>query len=61
MPSRFAQHADRRVRARSYASGGDGTSRVPRIAGDVTAGSAPFPVSYASCAERRRLYLLWRG
>jgi hypothetical protein len=39
----------------SYASGGGGTSRVPRIAGDVTAGSAPLPVGYASCAGRRRL------
>ena len=41
----------------SYASGGGGASRVPRIAGDVTAGSALascVPVSYAPCAERRR-------
>jgi hypothetical protein len=30
---------------------------VPRIAGDVTAGSAPLPVSYALCAERRRLLI----
>ena|ERR1039458_6002000 len=43
----------------SYASGGGGggASRVPRIAGDVTAGSALVscvPVSYALGAERRR-------
>ena len=41
----------------SYASGGGGASRVPRIAGDVTAGPALVscvPVSYALCAERRR-------
>ena len=41
----------------SYASGGGGASRVPRIAGDVIAGSALascVPVSYAPCAERRR-------
>jgi len=41
----------------SYASGGGGASRVPRIAGDVTAGSALVScvlVSYAPCAERRR-------
>jgi len=43
----------------SYASdGGGGASRVPRIAGDVAAGSALVScvlVSYAPCAERRRL------
>jgi hypothetical protein len=42
----------------SYASGGGGASRVPRIAGGVTAGSALVScvlVSYAPCAERRRL------
>jgi hypothetical protein len=41
----------------SYASGGGGASRVPRIAGDVTAGSALVScvlVSYAPRAERRR-------
>jgi hypothetical protein len=41
----------------SYASGGGGTSRVPRIAGDVTAGLALVNcvlVSYAPCVERRR-------
>jgi len=41
----------------SYASGGGGASRVPRIAGDVIAGSALascVPVNYAPCAERRR-------
>jgi len=41
----------------SYASGGGGASRVPRIAGDVTAGSALVScvlVSYAPGAERRR-------
>jgi hypothetical protein len=41
----------------SYASGGSGASRVPRIAGDVTAGPALVScvlVSYAPCAERRR-------
>ena len=41
----------------SYASGGGGASRVPRIAGDVTAGSALVScvlVSYAPCAERHR-------
>ncbi len=41
----------------SYASGGGGASRVPRIAGDVTAGPALVScvlVSYAPCAERRR-------
>ena len=42
----------------SYASGGGGASRVPRIAGDVTAVPALVScvlVSYAPCAERRRL------
>jgi hypothetical protein len=42
----------------SYASGGGGASRMPRIAGDVTAGPALVSrvlVSYAPCAERRRL------
>jgi hypothetical protein len=42
----------------SYASGGGGASRVPPIAGDVTAGPALVScvlVSYAPCAERRRL------
>jgi hypothetical protein len=48
----------------SYASGGGGaschidTSRVPRIAGDVTAGPALVScvlAGYAPCAERRRL------
>ena len=42
----------------SYASGGGGASRVPRIAGDVTAGSARVScvlVGYAPCTERRRL------
>ena len=51
-----ADHNDGYARA-SYASGGGGTSRVPRIAGDVIAGSALascVPVSYAPCAERRR-------
>lgn len=41
----------------SYASGGGGASRVPRIAGDVTAGAAFVSgvlVSCAPCAERRR-------
>ena len=41
----------------SYASGGGGASRVPRIAGDVTAGPALVScvlVSYAPYAERRR-------
>jgi hypothetical protein len=41
----------------SYASGGGGTSRVPRIAGDVTAGPALVSyvlVSYTPCVERRR-------
>ncbi len=41
----------------SYASGGGGASRVPRLAGDVTAGSALVScvlVGYAPCAERRR-------
>jgi hypothetical protein len=48
----------------SYASGGGGASRVPRIAGDVTAGSALVScvlVSYAPCAERRAFDLLRRG
>jgi hypothetical protein len=48
----------------SYASGGGGASRVPRIAGDVTAGSALVScvlVSYAPCTEGRRFDLLWRG
>lgn len=48
----------------SYASGGGGASRVPRIAGDVIAGSALAScvlVSYAPCAERRRFDLLRRG
>jgi hypothetical protein len=42
----------------SYASGGGCASRVPRIAGDVTAGPALVScvlVGYAPCAERRRL------
>jgi hypothetical protein len=41
----------------SYASGGGGASRVPRIAGDVIAGPALVScvlVGYAPCAERRR-------
>ncbi len=41
----------------SYASGGGGASRVPRIAGDVTAGPALVScvlVGYAPCVERRR-------
>src|SRR5450755_1870932 len=41
----------------SYASGGGGASRMPRIAGDVAAGSALVScvlVSYAPGAERRR-------
>ena len=45
------------TRAQSYASGGGGASRVPRIAGDVTAGPALVScvlVSDAPCAERRR-------
>jgi hypothetical protein len=48
---------DRRYARVSYASGGGGASRVPRIAGDVTAGSALVScvlVSYAAGAERRR-------
>jgi hypothetical protein len=48
----------------SYASGGGGASRVPRIAGDVTVGPAHAScvrVSYAPCAERRRFDLLRRG
>ena len=52
-----ADHNDGYARA-SYASGGGGTSRVPRIAGDVIAGSALtscVPVGDALCAERRRL------
>ena len=51
-----AEHIGGDARA-SYASGGGGASRVPRIAGDVTAGSALVScvlVSYAPCAERRR-------
>jgi hypothetical protein len=42
----------------TYASGGGGASRVPRIAGDVTAVPALVScvlVGYAPCAERRRL------
>jgi hypothetical protein len=41
----------------SYASGGGGASRVPGIAGDVTAGPALVScvlVSHSPCAERRR-------
>jgi hypothetical protein len=41
----------------SYASGGGGASRMPRIAGEVAADSALVScvlVSYAPCAERRR-------
>ena len=41
----------------SYASGGGGASRMPRIARDVTAGSALVScvlLSYAPGAERRR-------
>jgi hypothetical protein len=41
----------------SYASGGSGASRVPRIAGDVTADSALVScvlVGYVPGAERRR-------
>ena len=41
----------------SDASGGGGASRVPRIADDVTVGSAHVScvlVSYTPCAERRR-------
>jgi hypothetical protein len=46
------------------ASGGGGASRVPRIAGDATAGSALVSgvlVSCAPCTERRRFDLLRRG
>lgn len=56
--------ADRRYARASYASGGGGASRVPRIAGDVTAGSALVScvlVSYAPCAGRRRFDLPGRG
>jgi hypothetical protein len=58
-PMGFHRSADRAggyARAGS-ASGGGGASRVPRIAGDVTAGSAHVSgvlVSCAACAERRR-------
>jgi hypothetical protein len=49
----------------SYASGGGGASRVPRIAGDVTAGSALascVPVGDALCAGKAPLFdLLWHG
>jgi len=51
-------HTERGYARASYASGGDGASRVPRIAGDVTADPALascVPVSYAPYAERRRL------
>ena len=51
------------VRA-SYASGGGGASRVPRIAGDVTAGSALVScvlVSYAPARKGAAFDLLWRG
>jgi len=54
-------YADTRA---SYASGGGVASRVPRIAGDVTAGPALVscvPVGYAPYAERRRFDLLRRG
>ena len=55
-----------------YASGGGGASRVPRIAGDVTAGLCLVScvlVGYAPCVERRPLLicsgaakdLQWRG
>jgi len=43
----------------SYAGGGSAASRVPRITGDVTAGSALVScvlVSCAPCAERRRFW-----
>jgi hypothetical protein len=42
----------------SYASGGGAASRMPRIAGDVTAGPALVSrvlVRHSPCAERRRL------
>ena len=48
----------------SYASGGGGASRMPRIAGDVTAGSALVScvlVSYAPCAERKAPLLICSG
>jgi hypothetical protein len=48
----------------SCASGGGGASRVPRIAGDVTAGSALVScvlVSYAPCAAGAAFDLLRRG
>ena len=51
-----ADHIGGYARA-SYASGGGGASRVPRIAGDVTAGSALVScvlAGYAPCAEGRR-------
>ena len=48
----------------SHASGGGGASRVPRIAGDVTVGSALVScvlVSYAPCAKGAASDLLRRG
>ena len=48
----------------SYASGGGGASRVPRIAGDVTAGPALVScvlVGYAPAWEGGVFDLLWRG
>jgi|ERR1700722_3625146 len=48
----------------SYDSGGGATSRLPRIARDVTAGSALVScvlVSNAPCVEKRRFCLLRRG
>ena len=49
----------------SYASGGGGgASRMPRIAGEVAAGSALVScvlVSYAPCAEKAPLLICWRG
>jgi hypothetical protein len=59
----LAAHSGGSTRA-SYASGGGGASRVSRVAGDVTAGSALVScvlVSYAPCAKGAAFDLLRRG
>ena len=48
----------------SYANGGGGASRVPRIAGGVTAGSALSAACWLAMRRTRRgaaCDLLWRG
>ncbi len=61
---RAADHNEGGYARASYASGGGGASRVPRIAGAVTASPALVScvlVGYAPCVERPAFDLLGRG